>query len=190
MSLRALRSPLFSAALFAALLAACGSGNELGTGGSSSGSGGDVAASTSSSSTSAASTSGTGGQGGTGGMPPESVDSILAELRADTQKALGAHAATTGWPVPVEGGHLFVSTDLSLTKTAGDHDSWAGTPMTIDQGFAWVVINVANGDHYKFTDGSKFVADPWARSCDYDQYGEISLVEPSAAHLESVLLHR
>lgn len=171
---------IYAAAFLISALTACG-GGELGTGGT----GGGAATSTSSSSSSGSTGgAGTGGQGGSGGAPVATLESILAELRADTNKAIVAHAADTGWPVPVEGGYLFVSTDLSLTKTAGDHDNWAGTPMTVDTGFAWVVIAVPKGDHYKFTDGSKYAADPWSRSYDYDQYGEISLVEPSAAHLD------
>ncbi|APR88173.1 putative alpha-dextrin endo-1, 6-alpha-glucosidase [Minicystis rosea] len=185
MSIRFAARSLVLAPVLAALLSACGS-DELGHGDPSSGSGGTPLTASSSSATggSAPDTS-SASSGGTGGaMPLPSVDSILAELRANRDQALAAHAADTGWPVPVDGGHLFVSTDLSLTKLAGDHDDWAGTSMTPDQGFAWVVIAVPKDDHYKLTDGSKFVADPWARSVDYDQYGEISIVDAVSAHLD------
>jgi predicted alpha/beta superfamily hydrolase len=133
---------------------------------------------------SASSSSGTGGTGGAGGAPAEGLDAILAELRADTQKALIKHAASTGWPAPVTGGWLFVCTDPSLPLVAGDHDGWKGTALMPDQGFSWVVINVAQGDHYKFTDGSQWVADPFSRSYDYDNNGEISLVQPAPPHLD------
>jgi predicted alpha/beta superfamily hydrolase len=124
------------------------------------------------------------GQGGAGGGLADTLDGILAELRADRDGALAAHAAKTGWPVPVAGGRLFVCTDAKLGKAAGDHDQWTGTAMTADQGFSWVVIDVPAGDKYKFTDGASWVADPWARSFDYDQYGEISLVAPGGKHYD------
>jgi predicted alpha/beta superfamily hydrolase len=124
------------------------------------------------------------GTGGAGGGLADTLDGILAELRADRDGALLAHAAKTGWPVPVAGGRLFVGTDLKLGLLAGDHDGWAGTPMTPDQSFTWVVIDVPDGEHYKLTDGQTWRADPWARSYDYDGYGEISLVAPTGAHLD------
>ncbi len=122
--------------------------------------------------------------GGAGGAIADSLDGILAELRADLDGALVAHAAFTGWPVPVAGGRLFVSTDPAIAEVAGDHDGWAGTAMAADQGFAWVVIDVPPGDHYKLTDGATWAADPWARSFTYDPNGEISLVDPTTAHLD------
>lgn len=133
--------------------------------------------------------SGTGGStgtgtGGSGGTSVEDVDAILAELRADTKGALTKHAGASGWPVPVAGGHLFVSTDLTLGFVAGDHDGWQGTAMKADAGFLWVVITVPTVEHYKLTDKTTYQADPWARSYTYDANGEISLVAPSAAHLD------
>ncbi|MCC6552515.1 MAG: hypothetical protein IT372_05760 [Polyangiaceae bacterium] len=129
-------------------------------------------------------TSSSSGTGGSGGGPAGDLDAILAELRADRDGALLAHAAQTGWPVPLEDGYLFVSTDPALDRVAGDHDGWAGTPMTHDTGFSWIVLPVPAGDHYKFTDLTTFAADPWARSCTYDGFGEISLVAPTGAHLD------
>jgi hypothetical protein len=199
------RAPLFAALL--ALVVACGSGSGPAAGASAA-AGGAGATSTGSTSTStststaggggattgghggagghAAGGTGTGGQGtgGQGGAAQESLDAILAELRADADKALHAHAAASGWPVPVKGGHLFVCTDPKLTKVAGDHDAWAGTALTPDKGFSWAVLDVPAGDHYKFTDGTTWAADPFARSFDYDQNGEISLVAPTAKHLD------
>jgi hypothetical protein len=124
------------------------------------------------------------GTGGSGGSNVEDLDAILTELRADTKGALTKHAGESGWPVPVTGGHLFVSTDMTLSLVAGDHDAWKGTAMKADAGFLWVVITVPVGEHYKLTDKTTFKADPWARSYNYDTNGEISLVTPNAAHLD------
>lgn len=129
------------------------------------------------------------GVGGSGGSGPTALDALLAELRADPQAAMAHHANAEGWPVPVvddgqSGGHLFVSLDPALTLLAGDHDAWAGTPMAPDQGFSWIVLTVPAGDGYKLTDGTAFVADPWARAYGYDEFGEMSYVEPPAPRLE------
>jgi hypothetical protein len=112
------------------------------------------------------------------------LNAILGELRVNTSSALTKYANLRGWPVPVEGGSLFVSTDPSLPRVAGDHDNWAGTLMKPDAGFFWVVLPVANGNRYKFTNKSIFRADPFARSYNYDSFGEISLVRPTTAHLD------
>ncbi|WP_437820465.1 alpha/beta hydrolase [Sorangium sp. So ce1078] len=126
---------------------------------------------------------GAGGQGA-GGASGTPVEAILDELRADRDAALRAHATRTGWPVPVDGGRLFVSTSASLRLLAGDHDGWTGTEMTGDSGFHWIVLNVPAGARYKLTDRIAWAADPWSRAITYDEFGEMSLVAPSAAHLE------
>jgi predicted alpha/beta superfamily hydrolase len=176
---RSVLAPLSS--LFLLLASACSSGTggasgsttstsaaggAMGTGGA-----GDTTASTSSST-------------GTGGANVDDLDTVLGELRADTTGALTKHAGTSGWPVPVNGGYLFVNTDTTLGFVAGDHDSWVGTAMKVDMGFDWVVLTIPANEHYKFTDKTTFAADPWARSYTYDANGEISLVAPSAAHLD------
>src|SRR4051812_19817011 len=126
------------------LFTACfGTGDEL-SGSTSADTSGDAV--TSGTSTSGAS-SGAGGAGG-GAI---SVDSVLNELRANTPGTLLKYAGGAGWPLPVEGGYLFVSTDLSLAFCAGDHDMWAGAAMKADMGFAWIVLQVPDNEHYKFT---------------------------------------
>ncbi|TKD13317.1 alpha/beta hydrolase [Polyangium fumosum] len=163
----------------AALIVGCGDGgNGGGTGGSGQGGGGLGGA-------------GGGGAGGTGGAgqggsSATSLDGLLAELRADLEGTMDKYAGSDGWPVGVEGGHLFVSTDPSLDLVAGDHDGWVGSPMQIDNaGFRWLhVKDVAAGSRYKFTNKTLWEADPWARSYTYDDNGEISLVAPTAAHLD------
>lgn len=134
---------------------------------------------------------GTGGSGGTGGRggAPTTLDELLDALRADLDGALLAQSRAEGWPAPVidgerSEGHLFVSTNASLTLLAGDHDGWTGTPMQADQGFHWLWLEVDPGHTYKLSDGATFEADPWARAYLYDQFGELSLVSPAVPHLE------
>ena len=67
---------------------------------------------------------------------------------------------------------------------AGDHDAWAGTALTPDQGFSWAVIDVDAGDRYKFTDLVDYVPDPWARAYTYDEFGEMTLVAPPTVHFD------
>lgn len=109
---------------------------------------------------------------------------LLDSLRADLGAAMRAQSAAEGWPAPVEGGYLFVSTDANLDLVAGDHDGWQGTAMHADQGFRWVVLDVGPGNRYKFTNRSDWVADPWSRAYEWDGFGEMSMVAPAAAHLE------
>lgn len=174
---RSLLAPLTSLFVVLALAPACGPADELtGTATSASSAGGGEPG--------AGGTGTSTGTGGSGGANVGDLDAILAELRADTKGALTKHAGESGWPVPVAGGHLFVSTDTTLHFVAGDHDSWQGTAMKADAGFLWVVIPVPADEHYKLTDQTTFKADPWSRSYTYDANGEISLVAPSGAHLD------
>lgn len=115
---------------------------------------------------------------------PATLDELLAALRADPEAAMQAQSEAGGWPAPVDGGYLFVSLDPALTLVAGDHDDWAGTPMTADDGFSWIVLDVAAGNRYKLTDTSTFAADPWSRAYQYDEFGRMSMVPGDGAHLE------
>jgi predicted alpha/beta superfamily hydrolase len=139
--------------------------------------------------TGGATTTGAGGGasgvgGGGGGAGGTSLDELLAALRADRDAALLAQSRGDGWPAPVEGGHLVVSTDPALDEVAGDHDGWRGAPLTADDGFAWAVVSFTPGDAYKLKGGNTFVADRWSRAYDYDDFGEKSLVAPTASHLD------
>jgi predicted alpha/beta superfamily hydrolase len=157
------------AGLLGVLLSACG-GDELSSGTTSAGGGGT-----------GATTSAGGSDGGAGAG---SLDELLAALRANPDAALLAQANEGGWPAKVDGGYLFVTTDPALDKVAGDHDGWAGTALTQDEGFRWVVIASYPGDRYKFTNLTDYAADPWARSFTYDDFGEMSLVAPVNVHLD------
>lgn len=163
--------PLALAACGPDELPSSGSTSSLGTSstsGSSSGSGGD----------------GGGGTGGQGGSSVTTIADVLAELSADLNGTLEKYAAKDGWPLLVEDGYLFVSTDLTLDLVAGDHDNWAGTPMKVEGNYRWAHLNVAFGTRYKFTNKTKWIADPWARSYTYDGNGEMSLVRPIVAHID------
>lgn len=130
---------------------------------------------------------GTGADGGSSadGMPTAlALDALLADLRSDRDSAMLAQSRAQGWPAPVEGGYLFVSTG-GQSLLAGDHDNWQGAAMNAEDDFHWLVISVSTGSRYKFTDGAdSWVADPWSRSYDWDSEGEISMVTPSTSHRE------
>lgn len=76
-------------------------------------------------------------------------------------------------------------------QLAGDHDGWAGAPMTQAGALWWVEVAVPapDGSRYKLHDADQgpdagWMADPRARRYLYDELGEISLVQATAAHIE------
>ncbi len=112
------------------------------------------------------------------------LESLLEDLRNNRDATLLAQSRASGWPAPVDGGYLFVSTGPE-SLLAGDHDSWQGVAMSAEDDFFWVVTNANAGSRYKFTDGSdSWVADPWSRSYQWDDEGEMSMLAPQASHLE------
>lgn len=112
------------------------------------------------------------------------LDALLADLRADRDAAMLAQSRAQGWPAPVEGGYLFVSTGTE-SLLAGAHADWQGAAMTSEDDFHWLVALVPAGNQYKFTDGDQsWVADPWSRSYLWDDQGEMSMLAPTASHLE------
>lgn len=131
-------------------------------------------------------TGGDGGSGGNGGSTTTvtSLEALLEGLRTSLEKTLHEQSLEGGWPAPVEGGHLFVSVLPGLNKVAGDHDAWAGTDMTVEDGFAWVVLDVQPGNRYKFTNLVDYLPDPWGRSYTYDEFGEMTLVAPQDTHFD------
>jgi predicted alpha/beta superfamily hydrolase len=57
--------------------------------------------------------------------------------------------------------------------------------MSVEDDFAWIVLDVAPGNRYKFTDGGdSWVADPWSRAYAWDDAGQMSMTPPTGAHLE------
>ena len=112
------------------------------------------------------------------------LEQLLADLRADPAGALLSQANGAGWPAAVEDGYLFATDNPAFTLVAGEHDSWQGTALTQDQGFQWIVLAVPAGNRYKFTDLLDWEADPWSRAYEWDQFGVMSMVPPTGAHLE------
>ena len=112
------------------------------------------------------------------------LDTLLDALRDNRDAAMLEQSREQGWPAPVDGGYLFVSTG-GLSLVAGDHDNWAGTELTAEGDFHWIVLPIDAGNRYKFTDGGEnWVADPWSRSFAWDDMGEMSTVSPNSSHLE------
>ncbi len=115
-----------------------------------------------------------------------SFKTLLAAVKAaDLEGTLLDVSKDGGWPAALAmGGYLFVNTDPNLDKIAGDFEGWTGTDLTQDQGFSYIVLDVPDGAHYKFTNLVDWVADPWARSYTYDNNGEMSLVRPPFVHID------
>ncbi len=124
-----------------------------------------------------------------GGLQIDAVEQtelqrLLGELRSNRDAAMLSQSRTFGWPAPVDGGLLFVSTE-GLPLVGGDHDDWQGTAMTAEDDFHWIVLDVPAGSRYKFTDGDvDWRADGWSRAYAYDDQGLMSMNTPSEAHLE------
>ncbi|MEE2786715.1 MAG: alpha/beta hydrolase-fold protein [Myxococcota bacterium] len=112
------------------------------------------------------------------------INAILATLRRDYDAGMSAYAQTDGWPLVLPGGVVLVVTNSGLPKVAGDHDGWAGTPLTVEEDFGWALLPNIAGAGYKFTDGHRWAADPWSRAYGFDEHGEMSFVHGQGDHLE------
>jgi predicted alpha/beta superfamily hydrolase len=176
--------PLALALGLVAASPACGGSDTVPTGSVASAGGGTPSSATGTGST-AASVSTTSSSSGAGGAGPETLQDLLARLRADRDKTLLEESNEGGWPVRVVEGLVVVSTDPAYHQVAGDFDAWTGTELTADQGFLWGLLPDTKGQRYKLATGQAFESDPWSRGFAYDQYGELSLVPADAtAHLE------
>lgn len=109
---------------------------------------------------------------------------LLAQLDADPEGAVKRLAAEHGWPVPLTEGHLFVSLAPGFNQLSGDFNDFAGTPMIVQNGYAYLVQTAVPGTRYKFSNGTEFVSDPWSRAYTYDEFGEMSLVDATEKHLQ------
>jgi hypothetical protein len=107
---------------------------------------------------------------------------------AEVQALLSTVASSCGWPVEADdGAYLFACACGSGSwMVAGDFDDWAGQPMSQHGALHWARLQVPSPTDagYKFTDGSSWEPDPWARRYRYDSYGELSLLRAAQAHLE------
>jgi len=117
--------------------------------------------------------------------PLPSAASLVAALHSEGEAAFLRIAADSGWPAPTTDGLLFAYAADGAWSLAGDFNSWQGEPMTCGDGLCWALLRpTPTSAGYKFTDGSAWVADPWARRFLYDENGELSLVATEDAHLE------
>jgi hypothetical protein len=117
--------------------------------------------------------------------PLPTLTEVLEYLEGDPEGAVRQIANTRGWPMPISSGTLFVNRDMSLPYIAGDFGGWEPTPMTAADGFLWSsLVDVRLGQRYKFTDRERYVADPWSRTLDWDEFGDMSRTAPETAHIE------
>ena len=110
------------------------------------------------------------------------------EGEVDAAEALATIADRGGWPIQAESGaFLFACLCGPGTWTvAGDHDDWTGVAMTQASDLWWVELAIPepDGSRYKFRSADTWNADPLARRYAHDDFGEISLVRATSAHLE------
>lgn len=113
--------------------------------------------------------------------------SALISGQGDPSAVAQEIAWSDGWPirdsVPAEGGSVwFMLRDdgPGPWSVSGDFSDWEPVAMTRAAGFFWAHIDGADmeGFRYKFVSGDTWIADPLARSYDYDDNGEISYVSP------------
>jgi predicted alpha/beta superfamily hydrolase len=140
----------------------------------------------------------TGDTGDTGLPPVTGCEADEAALRAlipmasPTSSAVGAVLAGVdqrcGWPIQAGSGSFLFAAICSSDgwAVAGDFDGWEGQAFVRNGALCWAEIEIPSPTDagYKFTDGSAWEADPWARRLAYDEYGELSLVRAERAHLE------
>ncbi|MCA9489453.1 MAG: prolyl oligopeptidase family serine peptidase [Myxococcales bacterium] len=102
------------------------------------------------------------------------------------EEATATVAWRGGWPV-LDGDTAWfvVAEDGRDWAVAGDFDGWTPEPMDRGPGFRYLQAQVGSapeGLRYKLTAGADWIADPLARSYEYDGYGEISFVEAPTDH--------
>jgi predicted alpha/beta superfamily hydrolase len=120
--------------------------------------------------------------GETGDTLPDAAELVEA-IRADGEAAMARLSTEYGFPVRTADGLLVVSLAPGDWEVAGDYGGWAPEPMSCKGGLCWALITATDGG-YKFTDGDRWVADPWSRRMTWDDFGEMSLVASADAHVE------
>jgi lipoprotein signal peptidase len=145
--------------------------------------------------------SGTAGSSGIAGQAGSTANSSKDEqifekmLAGEIVPAQGMAqiARSGGFPIKTPQGYIFarLSDAQAPYQLAGDHQNWQLQTLKLQNGIYWDKIPIANPveSKYKFVDGQgNYTADPWALRFQYDQFGEISLVEANSAHLERLPL--
>jgi len=112
------------------------------------------------------------------------LDAVLAALREDTEGTMLAMSDDGGWPAPIEGGWLFVTTDPGFTHVVGDFEGWTGLALTVDDGFRWAHAATLEPTGYKFRGDGDPVQDVWSRQYVDDAFGRLSLAGWTGPRLE------
>lgn len=130
----------------------------------------------------------------TSGGPVMSEDEVL--LRAaiagevDPVEAVQTIGDRGGFPVAAaSGGFLFACLcGQGAWALAGDHNGWTPEALEVAGPLLWTEATVAapDGSQYKFHEPESmlWIADPHGRRHRYDEFGKISIVRATAAHLE------
>lgn len=143
-------------------------------------------------------TDGSGGTDGSDGSTGGTVDLRLlsdeevvrAAIRGDVSPsaALGLVANRGGFPVWTGNTALFACLcgDGSWSVHHDPGDGWTTAPMERAGVVSWVELSLLSTDGvpYKFTDGVTYVADPLGRHVTWDEYGAMTWVDLSVAHVE------
>jgi hypothetical protein len=113
----------------------------------------------------------------------EVVRGMISGAHPDDQVGLLQIAWSDGIPILTQQGRwLFVLESESGVEwsLAGDFNEWEPVVMNEAEGLAWVEVEIADpvGQKYKYTHDEVWIADRWARSFEYDEYGEASFVKP------------
>jgi len=127
--------------------------------------------------------------------PTDTIDATdeLQQLIAgdrDAAEVVPAVAWADGWPLDDGDTTWFVHlASEGSWSVAGDFNDWTPEPMTQGNGFWYLGVDddLAPGTGYKFVrDNTDWIADPFARSYQYDAYGELSYAVPPTdiPHLE------
>jgi predicted alpha/beta superfamily hydrolase len=125
------------------------------------------------------------GEPGDTGPVPVTLEGVLGALDTDLDGTLRRIHHDQGWPLQLENGAwLLVWTDTTLTHAGGVFDGWTGTPSQLRTGYRWLTLGADAQGGYKFTDRTRWVADPWARSLTWDEFGEMSLLQAPPPRLD------
>lgn len=124
----------------------------------------------------------TGADSGTNPVLLPSTDEVLAAAEGGNAGLLSL-SQTYGFPVETVDGWVFLAESDAQLSLAGEFTDWTPEAMRCANGLCAAVYENPQGG-YKFVSEGNYRADPWSRSFEYDENGEMSLVQASGAHLE------
>ena len=113
----------------------------------------------------------------------------LIEVYGDGELLMRAVAAGDGWPLWGEEGYLVVhlANGDEVFWVKGDHTDWASSPMQRLGNLWWTVVPRQHPGELRYkisNNGGYDWADPYARAYRFEDGQEVSLIQPSAGHLE------